>query len=68
MSPRNRKMTTWSFRITPEAKAETIRCAEIADESDSEYIRKAVEMRNSQHKQNKYSDEKTKQIMRQIPN
>ncbi|MCX8129760.1 MAG: hypothetical protein N3I35_06640 [Clostridia bacterium] len=43
-------MPTWSFRCTKEFREETIRCAEIADESDSEYIRKAVEMRNAQMK------------------
>lgn len=51
MSPRrkpNQKMKYWGFYASEELKAETIKCAEALNESDSEYIRRAVEQRNAQ--------------------
>lgn len=50
MSPRripNQRMKYWGFYASEELKAETIKCAEAANESDSEYIRRAVEQRNN---------------------
>jgi hypothetical protein len=52
MSPRRKPnqpaMKYWGFYATEELKAETIKCAETLNESDSEYIRRAVEQRNTQ--------------------
>jgi hypothetical protein len=41
-------MKYWGFYVSEELKAQTIECAKTANESDSEYIRKAVEQRNAQ--------------------
>ncbi len=43
-------MKYWGFYASTELREETIRCAIVADEDNSEYIRKAVEMRNAQMK------------------
>jgi hypothetical protein len=54
MSPRRKPnqpaMKYWGFYATKELKAETIKCAEALNESDSEYIRRAVEQRNTRTK------------------
>lgn len=42
-------MKSHTIRMTDEEWAEMQKCAEIADESDSEYIRKAVAMRNQNY-------------------
>lgn len=44
------KMKYWGFYLPERLKAETINCAITANESDSEYIRKAVEERNVRYK------------------
>jgi hypothetical protein len=42
-------MKSHTIRMTDEEWAEMQKCAEIADENDSEYIRKAVTMRNQNY-------------------
>ena len=42
-------MKYWGFYASEELKSQTIGCAKSANESDSEYIRKAVEQRNAQY-------------------
>ncbi|MGE5631393.1 MAG: hypothetical protein ACM3TR_09890 [Caulobacteraceae bacterium] len=51
MSPRRRStpMKYWGFYASAELKEETIKCAIAANEDNSEYIRKAIEMRNAQY-------------------
>ena len=52
MSARRKKGSPMKYRgfyCPDELWQEMQRCAEIADESDSEYIRKAIEMRNKQY-------------------
>jgi len=39
-------MKYWGFYVTEELKAQTIKCAKAANESDSEYIRWAIVLRN----------------------
>jgi len=54
MSPRRKageKMKYWGFYASDALKAETQRIATDLDESDADYIRKAVEQRNAQYKQ-----------------
>lgn len=53
MAPRRKqgeKMKYRGFYCGDKLYAELQRCAEILDETDSEYIRKAVEQRNAQYK------------------
>jgi len=55
-----------AFKCTEEFRQHTEALADAAGESLSDYVRRAVETRNSQHQQNKFSDEKAKQQSRQI--
>jgi hypothetical protein len=50
---RGKPMKYWGFYASEELKAETIRCAIAANEDNSEYIRKAVEQRNTQYEHSK---------------
>lgn len=61
-------MKSHTIRMTDEEWAEMQRCAEIADESDSEYIRKAVRERNqsyngSEDRHRDFIHNKAKEIM-----
>lgn len=49
MARRNGKMKYWGFYASEELKDETIGFAKSINESDSEYIRKAIEQRNEQY-------------------
>jgi hypothetical protein len=56
-----------AFKCTEELRQQTEAIADSLGESLSDYVRRAVEQRNAQHKQNAYSDEMAKQQSRIIP-
>ncbi len=57
-------MKSHTIRMTDAEWAEMQHCAEIADESDSEYIRKAIEMRNKIIAGPGYADPKITQSLK----